>query len=144
MTTTRQWWSNCDVGQEADPEILAIDRVEDRIAPIAPNVAKIRELIGRFEVCHHKAERWVSNILEAIATGETSKGLGTRPPGQVHPVELVSKNACAALSAWVAGCPSTSIDLTIGDVPGVSDPRWPRGTLATEGMASPTGDREDP
>ncbi|MFC2168637.1 hypothetical protein ACFLRW_06585, partial [Acidobacteriota bacterium] len=69
------------------------------------------------EMCHHKAERWVSNIIEAIAIGETSKGLGTRTPGQVHPTELVSKNACGALSAWVAGCPSTSIELTIGTVP---------------------------
>jgi len=87
------------------------------MAPIAANVSKIRELIGSLELCHHKAERWVSNIMEAIATGETSKGLGTRTPGQVHPTEVVSKNACGALSAWVAGCPSASIDSTLGTVP---------------------------
>lgn len=115
--TARQWWSNCDVSGEADSEILAIDTLEDQIAPITVNVSRIRELIGTLEMCHHKAERWVSNILEAIATGETSKGLGTRTPGQVHPTEIVSKNACGALSAWVAGCPSISIDLTIGTVP---------------------------
>ena len=115
--TARQWWSNCGVGEEADSEILAIDRMEDRIAPIASNAGKIRGLISTLEMCHHKAERWVSNIVEAIATGETTKGLGTRPPGRVHPVEIVSKNACAALSAWVAGCPGTAIDLTIGTVP---------------------------
>jgi len=116
---TRQWWSNCGVGQEADSEILAIDSVEDGIAPISANVSRIRELIGALEMCHHKAEKWVSNIIEAIARGETRKelGLGTRSPGQSHPTEVVSKNACAALSAWVAGCPSTSIDLTIGVVP---------------------------
>ncbi|MBN2318967.1 MAG: hypothetical protein JXR49_07815 [Acidobacteria bacterium] len=115
--TARQWWSNCDVGAEADSEILAIDRLEDQIAPISKNASKIRELIETLEMCHHKAEKWVSNILEAVATGETSKGLGTRAPGQIHPNEVVSKNACGALSAWVAGCPSTSIDLTIGTVP---------------------------
>ena len=82
--TTREWWSNCTIGQEADSEILAIDSLEDQIAPIAANVSRIRELIGSLEMCHHKAEKWVSNILEAIATGETSKGLGTRAPGQVH------------------------------------------------------------
>lgn len=115
--TTRRWWCNCDVGGDADAEILALDSLEDRIAPIAANVAKIRDLIRSLEMCHHKAERWVSNILEAIATGETSKGLGTRPPGQVHPTEIVSKNACGALSAWVAGCPSASLDYTLGTVP---------------------------
>jgi hypothetical protein len=115
--TTREWWKNCGIDHKADSEILAIDRLEDQIAPITANVSKIRELIGSLEMCHHKAEKWVSNILEAIATGETSKGLGTRTPGQIHPTEIVSKNACGALSAWVAGCPSTSIDLTIGTIP---------------------------
>jgi len=113
---TRQWWGNCSC-DEADPEIRAIDSLEDRIAPIAANISKIRTLIGSLEMCHHKAERWVNNIIEAIATGETSKGLGTRTPGQMHPTEVVSKNACAALSAWVAGCPTGAIDLTIGTVP---------------------------
>jgi hypothetical protein len=89
--TTREWWKNCGIDHEADSEILAIDSLEDQIAPIAANVSKIRELIGSLEMCHHKAEKWVSNILEAIATGETSKGLGTRTPGQIHPTEIVSK-----------------------------------------------------
>jgi hypothetical protein len=115
--TKREWWNNCDIGQEVDTDILTIDRLEDQIAPIAVNVLKIRELIGSLEMCHHKAEKWVSNILEAISTGATSKGLGTRAPGQIHPTETISKNASGALTAWVAGCPSTSIDLTIGTVP---------------------------
>ena len=109
--TTRDWWHNCDVGQEPDAEILAIDRAEDQIAPVAASAVKIRRLIGSLEMCHHKAEAWVGNILDAIATGETTKGLGTRPPGQVHPTEIISKNACGALSAWVAGGPASSIDL---------------------------------
>ncbi len=116
MTTScRLWWRNCAL--EADSEILAIDRMEDHIAPIAANVSKIRELISSLELCHHKAERWICNIIEAIGTGETRKGLGTRSPGQQHPTEKVWQNACAALSTWVAGCPSTSIDLTIDTVP---------------------------
>jgi hypothetical protein len=116
MTTSfRPWWRNCAL--EADSEILAIDRIEDHIAPIGANVSKIRELISSLELCHHKAERWVSNIIEAIGTGETKKGLGTRSPGQQHPTEKAWQNACAALSAWVAGCPGASIDLTIDTVP---------------------------
>jgi len=115
MTTScRLWWRNCAL--EADSEILAIDRMEDHIAPIAANVSKIRELISSLELCHHKAERWISNIIEAIGTGETKKGLGTRSPGKQHPTEKVWQNACAALSMWVAGCPSTSIDLAIDTV----------------------------
>jgi len=111
----RSWWRNCAV--EPDSEILTIDRMEDHIAPISANVSKIRELISSLELCHHKAERWVGNIIEAISTGETNKGLGTRSPGEQHPTERVWQDACAALSAWVAGCPATSVDLTIETVP---------------------------
>jgi len=57
MTTSfRTWWRNCAL--EADSEIIAIDRMEDHIAPIDPNVARIRELISGLELCHHKVERW--------------------------------------------------------------------------------------
>jgi hypothetical protein len=91
--------------------------MEDHIAPIDPNISRIRELISSLELCHHKAEQWVYNIIEAIGTGETQKGLGTRLPGQLHPSEKVWQNACAALSAWCAGCPSSMVDLSIGNVP---------------------------
>jgi hypothetical protein len=116
MTTPcRPWWRNCAL--EADSEVLDIDRMEDRIAPIAPNVSRIRELISTLELCHHKAERWVCNIIEAIGARETGKGLGTRSPGQFHPAERIWQNACAALSAWCAGDPSRSLDLSIDAVP---------------------------
>ncbi len=91
--------------------------MEDEIAPIAPSVSRIRELISSLELCHHKADRWVNNIIQAIGAGETQKGLGTRSPGQEHPAEKVWQNACAALSAWCAGCPSTKVDLSIDTVP---------------------------
>ena len=104
MTTScRSWWRNCAL--EADSEILAIDRMEDRIAPLDPDAEKVRELISSLELCHHKAERWVWNIIEAIGAGETRKGLGTRVPGQQHPAEKVWQNACTALSAWCTGHP---------------------------------------
>jgi hypothetical protein len=116
MTTScRSWWRNCAL--QADSEILAIDKMEDHIAPIGANVSKIRELISTFELCHHKAERWVGNIIEAIDAGETQKGLGTRAPSQQHPAETVWQNACAALSAWCAGCPGTKVDLSIDTIP---------------------------
>jgi hypothetical protein len=96
---------------------LDIDCIEDKIAPIASNVSRIRELITSLELCHHKAEQWVYNIIEAIGAGDTQKGLGKRSPDQQHPVEKIWQNACAALSAWCAGCPKTKIDLSIDTVP---------------------------
>ncbi|MDJ0841325.1 MAG: hypothetical protein QNK37_32745 [Acidobacteriota bacterium] len=114
-TTCRSWWRNCAL--ETDSEMAAIDEMEDRLTPLEPEVSKIRELIAAIELCHHKAEHWVENIIEAIGGGETDKGLGTRSPGQHHPAETVWQNACAALSAWCAGCPATSVDGTVGGVP---------------------------
>jgi len=114
-TSCRLWWRNCAL--HADSEIMAIDGMEDRIAPLGANVSKVRELISSLELCHHKADRWVYNIVEAIGAGETTKGLGTRSPGQQHPTETVWQNACAALSAWCAGCPSTKVDLSIDTIP---------------------------
>jgi hypothetical protein len=111
----RSWWRNCAL--EADSEILDIDTMEDHIAPVGPSVSRVRELISSLELCHHKADRWVYNIIEAIGVGETTKGLGTRSPGQQHPSETVWQNACAALSAWCAGRPSTEVDLTIDTFP---------------------------
>lgn len=117
MTSScRSWWRNCAL--EADPEILAIDEMEDGLSPIPEDVSKIRELISTLELCHHKAERWVENIIVAIGAGSTAgKGLGTRSPGQEHPTEKVWQSACAALSAWVAGCPAGSVDGTIDTIP---------------------------
>ena len=65
MTTScHTWWRNCAL--EPDPQIRAIDQMEDEIAPIAPQISNIRELISSLELCHHKADRWVRNIVEAI------------------------------------------------------------------------------
>ncbi|MEW6234841.1 MAG: hypothetical protein AB1656_05595, partial [Candidatus Omnitrophota bacterium] len=111
----RSWWRNCAL--ESDPEILAIDGMEDRLVPLSQDAIIIRELISTLELCHHKAERWIGNIIEAIGAGKTNKGLGSRPSGQFHPAELVWQNACVALSAWLAGCPPDKIDISIDGVP---------------------------
>jgi hypothetical protein len=111
----RSCWQNC--AQKADPKILAIDRMEDRIAPITKETSEIRDLISALELCHHKANRWVTNIVEAIGAGKTKKGLGTRSPGGQHPAESAWQNACVALSAWIAGSPGSEIDLRIGTIP---------------------------
>ena len=111
----RTWWRNC--ASETDSEMLKIDRMEDRIAPLSPGVSRVRELISSLELCHHKTERWVDNIIEAIAAEETEKGLGTRPPDQSHPAESIWQNACTALTAWCAEGPEASADVSVGHIP---------------------------
>ena len=61
-----------------------------------------------------EAERWVTNIIEAIGEGDTSKGLGTRTAGELHPAERDWMNARTALSAWCAGQPAASVEIKIG------------------------------
>ena len=124
----RECWANCGVA--ADEEIRAIDRLEDALSPLPDNVARIRKLISTLELCHHKAERWVMNIIEAIADGDTSRGLGTRPSGALHPAERDWIDACTALSAWCAGQPAASVDITIGGRPA-------SGLLSKLGQRSP-------
>lgn len=116
MTTScRTLWRNCAL--ETDSEMLNIDGMEDHIAPLSPGVSRVRELITSLELCHHKAERWIDNIIEAIAAEETNKGLGTRQPGQCHPDEAIWQKACTALMAWCAGRPGASVDVPVGHIP---------------------------
>jgi hypothetical protein len=102
---------------EPDPEIQEIDRMEDGLTPLDPGVSRVRELISGLELCHHKAERWIHNIIEAIGRGDTAKGLGTRPAGQWHPVEEVWQSACDALAAWCQGRSDRLAEFSIGTVP---------------------------
>ena len=99
----RSWWRNCAI--EADAEIEAIDRTEDALGPLDPAIMRIRGLIGALELCHHKAARWIDNIVAAIAAGNTHKGLGTRPSGRWHEAEERWQLVCDELSAWCAGKP---------------------------------------
>ena len=111
----RTWWRNCAL--ETDSEIRVIDRLEDALAPLSPNVKGIRGLISTLELCHHKADRWVYNIIEAIGAGGTNKGLGSRSANQSHDIETVWQHACAVLISWYAGCPAGSFDMAVDTVP---------------------------
>ncbi len=111
----REWWINC--GAEADEEIREIDRLEDELSPLPENITRIRKLISTLELCHHKAERWVMNIIQAIGQGDASKGLGTRAAGEMHPAERDWMNACTALSSWCAGQPAASVEIEIAGRP---------------------------
>ena len=91
--------------------------MEDGLGPLDADVSRVRELISTFELCHHKAERWIHNIVQAIGQGQTTKGLGTRPSGQSHPVEKVWQSASMALSAWCEGRSNDMANLSIGTIP---------------------------
>jgi hypothetical protein len=91
--------------------------MEDWLGAISPGADAIRELISSLELCHHKARRWVHNIILAIGTGETAKGLGTRDPGCLHDAEKVWQTVCDALSSWCAGQAPSSFEDTVGTVP---------------------------
>lgn len=94
------WWDNCGT---TDQETAELDRIEDALGPLAENVRQTRALIGGIEMCHHKSERWVEKIIDAIGSGQPGGGLGSRPPGQRHPIETTWAVACEALAAWRKG-----------------------------------------
>lgn len=94
------WWDNCGT---TDRETAELDRIEATLGPLAENVRQTRALIGGIEMCHHKSERWVERIIDAIGSGQPSGGLGSRPPGRRHPIESTWTAACDALAAWREG-----------------------------------------
>jgi hypothetical protein len=59
-------WGNIEVSSN-NPEILAIDRIEQTLGNVPKQVYKIRELITRFEACHFKYEKHYQHIIESIA-----------------------------------------------------------------------------
>ncbi|MGI9288541.1 MAG: hypothetical protein ACR2P1_24360, partial [Pseudomonadales bacterium] len=90
------WWDNCGT---TDRETAALDRIEVTLGPLAENVRQTRALIGGIEMCHHKAERWVERIIDAIGSGQPGGGLGSRSQGQRHPIETSWVATCEALAA---------------------------------------------
>lgn len=106
------WWRNAGV----DEETAAIDRLPGAQAPDEQDLA-VRGLITSLESCHHKAHRHVELILQAIADGRTAKGPGRRPPGAVHPAEIVWREASDLLRGWLSGAPGGPGKADIGGLP---------------------------
>lgn len=101
------WWDNCGT---TDRETAELDRIEVMLSPLAEHVRQTRALIGGIEMCHHKAERWVERIIDAIGSGQSGGGLGSRPQGQRHPIETSWAAVCEALAAWREGQASHGAD----------------------------------
>ena len=80
-------------------------------------VQRIQKLINDLELCHHKAERHVDLIVEAIGAEQTDKGYQGREPEKRHPVTRAWQNAIDVLSAWVSGDTSAVNALSVRDIP---------------------------
>lgn len=107
----RPWWGNCAVSSDA--EMTAIDLLEDTLGELAPGLVRVRGLISSLELCHHKADRWIANIVEAISAGDSDRGLGTRPAGARHRAEERWQDTYDRLAAWCAGQPEAGSALLV-------------------------------
>ncbi|WP_440951823.1 hypothetical protein [Methanococcoides sp. FTZ1] len=75
-------WSNIGF-EKADPEIIEIYRMEQRIGPL-PKVARdIRNLITRLEICHFKFKNHVQRIIGSI--GKMELDIDPDSIGNSHP-----------------------------------------------------------
>jgi len=107
----RSWWRNCV--EEADSEILAIDKMEDTIAPLGEQTTRIRQLITGLESCYHEIDKEVERIIKAIGCGRCPKESNERPPQRKKELE----NCHGILSRW---CEDTTIrDINL-DLAGIS------------------------
>jgi hypothetical protein len=113
-------WQNIEVSSD-DPEIIAIDHIEQSIGNIPNEVYEVRELITRFEVCHFKYQRHFQNIIESIAA--LSPTVEVKRIGDNHPRNgkdavkkdktgrsLVGQHYISALSYWL-----DDVDITTDD-----------------------------
>lgn len=120
----RSWWRNCV--EEADSEILAIDKMEDAIAPLGEQTTRIRQLITGLEMCYHEADIEAERIIKAIGSGRCPKESNERPPQRKKELE----NCREILSRW---CEDTTVRNIDSDLSGISAEKL----LSFIGEASP-------
>ena len=112
----RSRWQNCGALDDKrlleDEEILAIDAMEDSIAPLDDNTVHIRGLIRRFEYCYHEADKEAEMIVGAIGSGQIPVESNDRPPQRKQELQ----NTHDILSAWCQDEPTSCKDLCVGPV----------------------------
>jgi len=103
----RSWWQNSV--EEADEEILAIDKMEEAIEPLDEETTKIRGLITGMEMCYHEADIEAERIIKAIGSGRYPPESNERPPQRKRELQ----NSLDILLAWCegdsAGCPALDV-----------------------------------
>jgi hypothetical protein len=124
--TLRSSWVNCAL--TADPEIEAIDEMEDALGEVPGGAKRVRALISTFELCHHDAAHRIDNILDAIEALDTDKGFGLRPAGRVHAIEHVWREAIARVEARAVNAdslPEWQLERVVEKIRSVLDPTQP-------------------
>lgn len=112
----RPCWLNCygldDKSFFEDKELLAIDAMEDSIAPLDGQTKAIRQLITRFELCYHEADKEAELIIKAIGLGHPPEESGERPPKRKEELQ----NCRDILSRWCKNTAIKGINLDVGGV----------------------------
>ncbi|MHC4228028.1 MAG: hypothetical protein ACYSW0_11435, partial [Planctomycetota bacterium] len=109
----RACWQNC--GSDVDAEMLEIDRAEDALGPLDEHSAAIRQLITRFEVCYHEADKEAERIVKAIGAGRCGQESGERPPQREKELE----NCRRTLSNWCENPAGEAAGLDVGGISAV-------------------------
>jgi len=113
----RACWLNCyapdDKSFLRDKELIAIEAMEDSIAPLDEQTIQIRQVITRFEACYHEADKEAGYIVKSIAAGHCLEQSQQRPPERKKELE----NARSILSMWCKNTAIKGIDLDVGGIP---------------------------
>src|SRR5208282_5010011 len=78
---------------------------------------EIRGLIAGLRLCHHKAQRHVELIVQAIGEEQTTKGYLGREAEKRHPATWMWENAVLILEAWLSGNTTHVDKLSVGPLP---------------------------
>lgn len=95
-----------------DKEHLAIDGMEDSIAPLDDETKAVRQLITRFELCYHEADKEAEYIIKSIAAGRCLEQSKERPPKRKKELQ----NSHSILSQWCKNPPIRDINLDVGGI----------------------------
>ncbi len=113
----RPCWLNCygpdDKSFPEDKELLAIDAMEDSIAPLDEQTKSVRQLITRFELCYHEADKEAEYIIKSIAAGHCLEQSNVRPPKRKQELQ----NCRDILSAWCEDSTDKVKNTDVGGVP---------------------------
>lgn len=112
----RPCWLNCygpdDKSFLEDKELLAIDIMEDSIAPLDDRITAIRGIITRFEACYHEADKEAEYIIKSIAAGHRLEQSNERPPKRKKELQ----NTHSILAQWCNDSDIEGVDLDVGGV----------------------------
>jgi hypothetical protein len=106
----RPWWR--DYVEEADSEILTIDKLEDAITPLGEQTTRIRQLITGLEPCYHEADKEAERIVKAIGCGQCPEESNERPPQRKKELE----DCYQILSHWCEDTAVKDIDLDLAGI----------------------------